>query len=341
MIWDIGKDIAYFIKPILMLFIGYALIHRIKDRKFIFKVINSAGIAFAAYHIIRFLSFQELFHSSINTIRNTVGLSNHIELLALVFLLLGIKYPSIAVIKKGRIRNLILLLLITSFIFYFSRTMWVAILLILLASFGYAKISLKALKYIGLLVVLVGSFYIYLFSIEIERDKPGISSFLYKMKIAPEEIFSPKIDLNNHEALWDHWRAYEAKMAFDQTESLQNIWGKGFGSLVDLKFIAPLSDEGMRYISHLHNGYAMLYYKTGVLGLIFYILFVLNFYLYTFKRKVNTSEFPIRNLIAAIGIYLIFSTLTITGAYNISEIYVLVLGGLLAKIDLLVKPLPE
>lgn len=330
---DTGKDIAYFMKPVLLLFIGYSIFHSIKGQMFFFKVFVYLGIGFALIHLFKLITYPNLFDTSINTLRNETGLSNPVELLAIVFLLLGLKYPKIQIFSKKKITYYVLILLLLSFFLYFSRTMWVAIFLLLLTAFGYAKISFKALKYLGLFFLLISSFYIYLYSIEIERNEPGISAFLYKMKIAPEEIFLPKIDLNDHASLWDHWRAYEAKMAFDQMSDLEHIFGRGFGSLVDLHFVAPLNEEGMQYISHLHNGYAMIYYKTGIIGLLLYLLFILNLYLFTFYKKNQNSEIPITNLIAAIGIYLLFSSLIISGVYNLKEIYALTLGGLLAQYD--------
>ena len=49
----------------------------------------------------------------------------------------------------------------------------------------------------------------------IERNSTGIESFLYKIKIAPSEIFNSDIDIDDHKQLWDKWRAYEVKMAFN------------------------------------------------------------------------------------------------------------------------------
>lgn len=331
--WDIGKDIVYFLRPVLMLFIGYAIIGKIKDQKFLFKAFIFMSIAFAIYHIFKIISYPNFINTSINTLRNAAGLSNNVELFALIFLLLSFKYPKIRVFNNKKTTNAIIALLFVSFFLYFSRTMWVAVFLILLTSFGYAKISLKALKYLGLFILLIAGLYIYLYSIEINRNETGIDAFLYKIKIAPEEIYSPKIDLNNHATLWDHWRAYEAKMAFEQMKGYQHIIGRGFGSLVDLHFIAPLNDQGMRFISNLHNGYAFIYYKTGIIGLLFYLLFLLNLYLFTFYKKTPKSEISYSNLIASIGVYLIFSSLIVSGVYNLFDIDTLTLGGFYALYD--------
>lgn len=329
-LFDFVKDAAYFLKPILLIVIGYGTILMINEKKFLFTSIVYLAVIFAIWHLYKLISYPDLFNTSINTLRNDTGLSNHVELLALMFLLIGFKYPEMAVFEKKKTTIQVLILISISFILYFSRTMWVAIFLLLLTGFGYAKISKKAVKYISIVILLIGGFYIYLYSIEIDRNAPGISTFLYKMKIAPEEIFTPKIDLNDHAALWDHWRAYEAKMAINQMNGWDFAIGRGFGSLVDLHFIAPLNDEGMQYISHLHNGYAFLFYKTGFVGLFLYLLFLGNLYLFTFYSKSTDQNFPLTYFIAAIGVYLMFSSLIITGIYNQNSIYTLVLGGLLA-----------
>jgi len=330
---DILKDNGYFLKPIMLLFLGYVLVFSINDTRFLFKAFIYLSIIFSLIHIFKLTTNPDLFPFNINKIRSIGGLSNDVELLALVFLLLSLKYPALNIFKKKSKSYIVIALLSISFFLYFSRTMWVAVFLLILTSFGYAKISLKAFKYIALILVLIGGFYIYLFSIEIKREEAGISAFLYKMKIAPEEIFVPKIDLNDHGALWDHWRAYEAKMAFDQMNTYQLLIGRGFGSLVDLHFVAPLNEKGMRYISHIHNGYAMIFYKTGFIGLLLYLTFTLNLYLFTFYRKNTIDEIPVNNLIASIGVYLLFSTLIISGAYNLKDIYLFTLGGLIALFD--------
>jgi hypothetical protein len=125
--------------------------------------------------------------------------------------------------------------------------MVVAFIIMLLSIYGYTKLTAKGFKYGILLFSLTGLFYFYLFSVDIKRDQPGLESFLYKLKIAPSEIFSPakKIDTKNHENLWDHWRAYEANMAYNQMKlkPISFLNGYGFGSLVDLKFIAPLNEK--------------------------------------------------------------------------------------------------
>jgi hypothetical protein len=331
--YDWLRDLMYFLKPILGIATGYLLVSRINDRQFFFKAIIYVAIVFSVFHIIGVIMNTDFTTASINEIRKNNGISNLLELLALILLVGSYKFEYLNVIKNKLVKKIIFLLLLISIVFYFSRTMLVAFIIMGLAVNGYTKLSSKGLKIAFVVISLIGAFYIYLFSVDIERDQPGIDSFLYKMKIAPSEIFSSsvEIDKKNHENLWDYWRAYEADMAINQMNSqkLSYLLGFGFGSLVDLKFKAPLNEEGMRYIPLLHNGYIYIIFKTGFTGLFFYLIFLGYLYIQSYKKRKHIDESVIRNLIAGIGLFFIFTSLITTGIYNSNEIYTFFLGGFL------------
>ncbi|MFY7810549.1 MAG: hypothetical protein ACOVQ2_02345, partial [Flavobacterium sp.] len=166
------------------------------------------------------------------------------------------------------------------------------------------------------------------YSVKIERNGKGIEAFLYKIKIAPEEIFQSKIDRENHVDLWDHWRGYEAKraLALMDKEKSSYIIGMGFGSLVNLKFYAPLTEDnkGLKYISELHNGYIYVFYKLGLIGLLFYLFFLIYLYNFIYLKKTFESIF-----ISIIGLFYLYTTLTITGIYNNKDTLIFILGALL------------
>jgi O-antigen ligase len=224
-------------------------------------------------------------------------------------------------------------LIALSFTLYFSRMMFVGLILLVLSFTGLAKLTKKGFSYFSVLLVAIALFYVYLFNTEIRRDEPGIQSFLYKIKIAPSEIFVPaeKINEKNHAELWDHWRAYEANRAIDELnrKPVNYMFGKGFGSLIDLGFIAPLNDTGMRFIPHLHNGYVYVLYKTGIFALVLYLIFLSFLYLQSYNKSATLLKKNTQNLIAGIGLFFIFSSLITTGIYNEHEFYMFFLGGFL------------
>ena len=325
------KDLLYFSKPIISISLGYFLIKKINDQSYFLKTIIYISLIFAIFHIISVFINTDFSTDSINDIRNTNGLGNQLELLALIILVSLFKYNYLQIAIKRK--KLLIFIISLSAILYFSRTMVVAFIIMILAINGYTKFTAKGFKY-GLIVIsLMGLFYFYLFSIDLKRDEPGIESFLYKMKIAPSEIFYAvkKIDTKNHKKLWDHWRAYEANMAYQQMklQPLSFFNGYGFGSKVDLKFVAPLNEQGIRHIPILHNGYFNVLFKTGLIGLFFYMSFLLLLYVQSYKNKISTDEQVIRNFISALGLYFIFTSLIITRIYNLEENYTFILGGFL------------
>ncbi len=333
MFYDWLKDFIYFFKPILGIVTGYFLVSRINDKQFFFRAILYIATVYSIFHVIGTVVNTNIATDSINEIRKRNGMSNYLELMALIILVGSYKFEYLNVVKHRLIKKIILLILSISIVFYFSRTMLIAFIIMSLAIFGYTKLSTKGLKYAIVFLSLFGVFYIYLFSIDIKRDQPGIDSFLYKMKIAPSEIFSSslEIDKKNHTKLWDHWRAYEVEMAIDQMnlQPFSYFIGFGFGSLVDLKFEAPLNKEGMRYIPLLHNGYVYVLFKTGFIGLFFYIIFLGYTYIQSYKRNKPRNEIVIRNLISGIGLFFIFTSLITTGIFNANELYTFFLGGFL------------
>lgn len=323
---NIIKDISYFLNPIVCISLGYVFYKTINDYQLFLKTVIYSGLLSAVLHIIIVLGFTDFLSGNVSKIRHYTK-DNMLEIVALVMLFFSRKSLSVPLFSSRKLK-IFLLILFSSILFYFSRTMVVALLIFSLSQKGYTIITRRSLKVIGVLIVSVFLFYTYLFSIKIDRNAKGLEGFLYKVKIAPEEIFITKVNKENHAKLWDHWRGYEAgrALALLNENKTGYLWGMGYGSLVNLKFNAPLGDQkqGMKYISELHNGYVFVLYKTGFIGLFLYLFFLINLYKINFKNRTFVTSF-----ISGIGIFYLFSSIIITGLFNKRDIIVLVLGALL------------
>jgi len=321
-IYNVIKDIFHFIKPLLGIGIGYLFFKKINDFKWFLQSIVFIGLASAVTHFIIIFFF-----SNTNTVAEIreFGKDNFLELFSLLFFVFYKKFHKESLFTNSITHYLIGSILVASNLLYLSRTMIIVAIICLLSVFGLSIITRKTIKLLLILAGAVALFYFYLFSIKLERE-----SFLYKVKIAPSELFKTHIDRNNHADLWDHWRGYEAKRAIalmNQNPS-SYVFGCGHGSLVNLKFYAPLSDnpsgKGLKYISGLHNGYAYVFYKTGIIGIFLYLFFCLELY-----KKIYYSKQFVTVFISAIGLVFLFTTITITGIYNAKDTIVFILGGLL------------
>lgn len=326
---DAVKDFLLLLKPVLYIVLGFYFTSKIKEKAFIFDLLIYIAAFFAIIHIVK-VTFYLVDHPFVvNRVRDIGGKDNVIELFALIVLFSGIRQK--VFYKKTKYYKFFKIIIIVSFFLYFSRTMLVTGLIFLLAIKGYTKLTRKGIMYISFFIISALAFYSYLNSIEIERGSNGIEGLLYKIKLAPAEIFLTQIDIKDHAKLWDHWRGYEALKAYEQLTDtpfgMGLLFGKGTGSLVDLEFVAPLNEAGMQYISTLHNGYAFILFKSGIIGLVCYLVFLFNIYIQAYKKDKN--KILINNFISGIAIYYAFSTLVITGIYNKVEVLAIVLGSFL------------
>jgi len=99
--------------------------------------------------------------------------------------------------------------------------------------------------------------------------------------------------------------------------------------LVDLKFKVYLGDSEMRYIPIIHNGYVLVFFKTGIIGFFIYLLFLVNMYLFAYVEISSEKSKIINNLISGFGVYFFFSSLIISGIYNNEDFYMFFVGALL------------
>ena len=324
-LYYITKDIFHFIKPLLGLLIGYIFYKRINNFKLFVKTIIITGFLSSIVHFIIISSIPKI--ETVSDIRQ-FGTDNFIELIALLFLLFYKKFQKERLFKDNLVHIVLVGVLLTSSILYFSRTMIIMAIVVILSIYGYTIITRKTIKIMAALVTFILIFYAFLFSINIPRNKSGVTTFFYKIKNAPAEVFKFHIDRENHEDLWDHWRGYEAKraLALLQENPSGIIYGLGYGSLVNLKFYAPLSDDkkGMRYISELHNGYVYMLYKTGIIGLFLYL-----FFLYTLYIKIYYNKNFITLFISGFAASFFITTLVTVGINNKNDTIILVIGALL------------
>ncbi len=328
----IVKDFMHFIKPLVGVLLGYFIFKQVNDFRIFIKTIILAAFVCSMVHILKIIIFASP-DESVNELR-TNGLDNFLELFALFFIFYTPKLFQEPLFKKKTHLKAIKFLLILSCVLYFSRTMMVVYGIISLSIYGYTKLTAKGLRAIGIAILAMGLFYGYLYSIKIDRSGHGLEAFLYKIKNAPAELFKTRIDRENHADLWDHWRGYEAKRAYALMvgKPYSYVIGTGFGSLVNLKFKAPLGDskDGMRYISELHNGYAYLIYKTGFLGLLLVLYFIKKLYQFVYKIPQNEQHAFQLKIISGIALVYVFTTLTITGIYNFGDTIIFILGGFIA-----------
>lgn len=310
---DCLRDMMIFITPITYITLGIFLSKYKNISEYdIYKTYIYSGIALSILHIGDvIINFKEISLGIEN--RALSGTGSSITILALIMLIFSEKEFKIAAIKSNFIRKFSILLLLTSFVFYFSRTDLVLffsfIIVILLVR---KKINIKGClkKIINVILILILVFNI--------APRKTMDEFITKLTRSFTEVSS-----DNSIWTWDRintdWRGYEvyrAKIEISGWNSFKYICGAGFGEQVDLGLQMKLGDEWFTKIPILHNGYYYIMLKTGVLGIILYLLFLIKLFIIGCK-KILLNKFNFRyKLLCGMSLGLIFSTYVVSGLYN-------------------------
>lgn len=339
-LFDRIRDFTHFIKPILVCFLAYLLVIRVDNVRYVLRLIVWIGVFLAIKHFVMLAIADLPDEFRIDRIRAKAGAGSFMELVSLIIV--------VAFRKENRIfgtqtRKLFIILMSISFVLYFSRTMILGLIILLLSIYGFTKLTRKAFEYSAVVFFIFGLFYASLYMLDLQEGKEGWNRFLLKIRDSPTEVFAaPKgYDPRKRDQVYKHWRGFEAQTALRQMEGspFYYISGKGFGALVDLGFNAPLgtSEKGLRYIPHLHNGYVYILFKVGVIGLLLYLVLLFNLYKQVYIKSNSASETILRQIISGFGLYFFLSTLVITGIYNLGEISIFCVGIFLALAELEVR----
>jgi len=329
--YDILKDIIYFVRPITILLAGYFAVKRIKSPTFVFNTVIAIALFFAIKHLaIIVINFGKI--DSYIYLRGLGGKQNHIEMVALVFLFFT---PYHTVFKKYE--RLVKYIIIASFILYLSRTMFIILFIFYLGHKGYLFFSRKLIK--GLFVFAFSFLVISLAisRVDTNRDSKGIKAFVYKTQNSFSELFEPidtKKIVRDRRLLWEHWRAYEAKKAIEQIdENGAKAWliGLGFGAQIDLQTNVRLDGTVFSEVPSIHNGFVNVLFKTGIVGFLLYVWFMLYIFITHQKFKTKDRSVLFNKLIVATSLYMLFNSFVITGFFRPGEFSIFLYGILIAS----------
>ncbi|MGY0391270.1 O-antigen ligase family protein [Bizionia sp. KMM 8389] len=318
----------YLTKPIIAISFGCYLVQRFTDKRLILKVLVLFCLFTSVLHILTLLFYLEGEWDTA-LIRNVGGKGSELEAFIFSVFIVYLRKAELHLFSK-KFNRYFIIIVFTSIALYLSRTTFIAIVIFLLSFYGYTQINRKQVLYlIGVLTFLV-TFMVSLQFMDIDRQASGVESFFYKLQMAPAEIFNTEIDTSDHTQLWDGWRAYEAMKGIETMNhdggAFSYVSGMGLGSLVDLGFEAPLGQENMQYIPHIHNGYVYVLFKSGILGIILLFLWVYTLYTYIYRSAETSEGLIFHRLLSGLGMYLGFSTLVITGIYNMGFVLAVLLG---------------
>ncbi|MBD3581588.1 hypothetical protein [Flavobacterium selenitireducens] len=334
-IYDIFRDLAYLLKPILGLMIGYNCA-KVMGKK-VLNVILSAGFLLAVIHLLTLLFYFVVDGiRDMNMLRLYGGYFDDLQIYVLIFVIFR-KELGIEISQKKAI--LMLTVVGISTVFYLARTNIIQFFILFFAIKGYLRPTPRAIRSLLLIsagvLLAYGAIYIY----NPKRMGSGLDAFLYKVKIAPVEPFKTKINEEDWKDWNDNYRSFENIITVRQVSSegwTAIVFGKGMGSTIDLGRELWTNDlEFIRHIPTLHNSYMTVFLKSGLVGVL-----LLLFSIYQIQRQPRSSDPRIRvynYLLTGSAIYLILSNWVFMGLYLKLDNKSMVIGALLAYRELLLR----
>lgn len=321
------RDITYLLKPVIGFFLGYQLCQRNLNNAF--KLIVNTGVFIAVCHILTILNAIFIQRAvTVAELREYSGYFSDYEIYTVIILIFYKKFQ----LDYTKKRVLILTIIVGfSAFMYLARTNFIQFLILFLALKGYFEVNKKSITIFATIIITSVVAYFIVLSVNPRRDAKGIEGFLYKIKVAPLEPFKTKINREDYKDFNDNYRSYENIMTIRQVTRdgvMPIFFGKGLGSQIDLKQEVWLGDMNLRFISILHNGFMIVFLKSGLLGIFIY-LFTIFYFFYSPK-----SEYPLVNQITLLfigtGVFLLISNWVFLGFYNLTESKSILIGFLIA-----------
>ncbi len=326
------KDVVYFLRPLTVMLATYYAVQRLKSKADFYNLIVLVGFGFALFHLLDIGIGLLRYRPNLQKFRELFGKLNHVEMVAL-FLIACIRDLPVQKTRYTLFYKLAVAALIGSFLLYFSRTMIVVLVLMILAYYGYLKLNARG-AVMGLILLAFGAgFAFFLSQYEPDETQPQtvLTGFLAKIKNSYTETFEPiKFDtyLKDRRSLWPRWRAYEANLVLTEVDRERKwLQGKGFGSTVDAGFELRLNGEMIQHLPTVHNGVAYVYMKTGILGLLLYFTIFLVLYSYNYRTPEDQSQKSYHGVLVAAGFYMLAATMVVTGIFKPYMMVGFLIGG--------------
>jgi len=333
--YNFFRDIAYLLKPIIGILIGYQLYKKCQNK--FFTTVIYTGLLLSCIHLlIVFITFVKFHTISVNLLREYCGYHSDYEVYILILLLFynkfEINWP------KKKVKLFIAIVSLSSFL-YLSRTNFIQLVILFVAMKGYFVLNRKSLTIVSSVILFVIIGYTAVYQSNPKRSGKGIEAFFYKIKNAPIEPFKTKINKDDWKDFNDNYRSYENILTVKQVSSQGTasvLFGKGLGATVNLGREVWTNDgEYIQYIPILHNGFATVFLKSGIFGLFFLLLFI-----YLLGKPEKSNLVSVQNLnfiLVGTAIFLIVSNWVFMGLYLKLDNKSILLGFLICYREYLLK----
>lgn len=316
------KHFMYFLLPLFFWQVGYLLSlgrclsqQRKKNLESIILIASILSLYDLLRTLTNFLSNSQAI-SNLYGLRTEFGRGSYIPIIAIYLILF---YAEEVKIKK-RLKDILLVLFITSILIHLSRTH----LIILLVLFFFSGLK-RNMKYIisSMFLFLVGMGVLYFYFPNLILD------FSDKISQSMAEITFAKNSWSYKDIIWN-WRGYEMYSAlnhFKYSSIMEQMLGGGFGTVLYVGELAYLVSD-LPYLLFLHNGYFTTLLVFGLTGVLLFVLWMINI----FKDSKFVHHKQDANFIRGLSVVMLLTTYFVNGPlFSVSQATFLLYIGLFSN----------
>lgn len=277
------RDIAFALTPIALIFMGWWIAGNRGMWPLILKVMVTFGFVLAIVHLTSFALNPALLSANSMEVRSKAGMSGDLVSLTLIIGLFQKRFGISDLFPRLLPRYIVIPVVLASFVLSYSRTEFVMVLILSLALLGVlTKVNSRMILAIAVLVI-------GFFALALTTPKDEVTFRSKLLRSITEIAVSDYHNMSDINFNWRGFESYRVWATFLTGNLSQQIFGQGFGVLVDLGFVMPLGGNKFRYIPVFHNGYAYILIKTGLLGLACYVFFYISVIRYSVRYCQTTN----------------------------------------------------
>ena len=325
------KDGWYLISGVLAFMSGCLLAEQIGAESKLWKAVFWAAVLMAALYLLFFFKTAE--ESGFENVRAMRMLLGYPPTLAVCFACAALVIQP-QLIQRPLLRNMVGALLALCVFVSFSRLLWACTLLMAVSMTGFLFRIRKrvVVRIVVFLIILAPVVFFVIRGFSLEKAFSDMTRKIQGSFV--ETTFKyDSVGAGYDPRLHRQWRGYEAKRVWSEYVK-GNDWefflGQGYGAVVDVGFYISLAGTRVRYLPIFHNGYLYVLYKTGILGLFLFLLFLWDLFRQAAKTVMLTvgsgTSMAGRSLLA-IALGIVFSTAVMRGYFDKKDATLLILAG--------------
>lgn len=318
---NLVRDLGYFVRPIVIIYAGTMLAwetHKLNSGRTLrisLRVVIEYSLLGALTNFVLIIMNlpRILANFSFNELRSAMGSSDEIIMVGFALLLFSGRFLQQPLFRK-KSTSIFSLIFLINLIISMSRTKIVIFLIAALTFTLFEKshyFNLKSALRAPFVLLGIAIFLWIMYRIGI------LNTFINKIINSSVEINS-NTDWNIYQNIVHDWRGYENYVGgnqFSEFSFANKLFGMGFGTLIPVQHSdlvgIPLTNNG---IIVLHNGYLTILIKTGVLGLILYLLYFIRL-LYISIKSIDSKRVE-SIIIISCSLVVLINTLTTTGLFK-------------------------